>query len=331
MYPQHTDADGPAHPPASRPTHTTAVPQSQELLAWSTCTATGSPVDGPADSIRTGRPVIAEMPRASMARMANTATPGPSDRQRWPGPARSPGGVGRPMAHPMCGRARRGTADRTCSAAAPARRTGPPRRSARWASRACPTGLPRSHRRSPGVTPRRRPGRPGRPRAGLSGQPRSGTRARPGRSNASTQLPEAALPGQVPVEPLQRRPDDWALMPAPRHDLPADRLSGAAQRLAHHRGLTVSRPPPQEMDTADADTDLGMTAQADQGVLGSWSCRSTSTCSRWPDPSRSGSQHSLRLPSASSECRRPGLGWVCAFPLTEVTPSGQPRHHDREA
>src|SRR5580704_6421819 len=74
MCPQHTDADGPAHP-AVRPTYTTAVPGSQVLPAWSTCTATGSPVEGSADSITTGRPVIAEMPRASMAHMANTAAP----------------------------------------------------------------------------------------------------------------------------------------------------------------------------------------------------------------------------------------------------------------
>src|ERR1700751_4712949 len=75
MWPQHTHADGPAHPPPVRPAYTTAVPGSQVLLAWSTCTATGSPVAGSADSITTGRPVIAEIPRASMAHMANTAAP----------------------------------------------------------------------------------------------------------------------------------------------------------------------------------------------------------------------------------------------------------------
>src|SRR5258708_15885782 len=72
MYPQHTDADGPAHSSLVRPTYTTAVAGSHVLLAWSTFTAIGSPADGSADSITTGRPTITDMPRASIAPMANT-------------------------------------------------------------------------------------------------------------------------------------------------------------------------------------------------------------------------------------------------------------------
>jgi catechol 2,3-dioxygenase-like lactoylglutathione lyase family enzyme len=75
------------------------------------------------------------------------------------------------------------------------------------------------------------------------------------------------LPGQVPVKPPQRRPDHRALMPAPRHDLPANPLGGTAQRLAHRRGLLVPGPATQKVNTADADADLGMIAEADQGVL----------------------------------------------------------------
>src|SRR5271155_2592266 len=75
MYPQHTDADGPAHPSPVRPTYTTAVAGSQLLADPSTFTVTGSPVDGSADSITTGTPVIADTPRASIAHMANTAGP----------------------------------------------------------------------------------------------------------------------------------------------------------------------------------------------------------------------------------------------------------------
>jgi len=81
--------------------------------------------------------------------------------------------------------------------------------------------------------------------------------------------PVVRLPGQVPVEPLQRRPDQRALGPASRYDFTADRFSGTAQPLAHHCGLMVSRPPPQEMNTVDADPDLGMVAEVDQGFLGS--------------------------------------------------------------
>jgi len=72
MYPQHTDADGPAQSPPVRPTYTTAVPGSQVELAPSTFSVIGWPVDGSADSITTGTPVIAEMPRASIAHMAKT-------------------------------------------------------------------------------------------------------------------------------------------------------------------------------------------------------------------------------------------------------------------
>ena len=73
MYPQHAEADGPAHWPLARPTYTTAVAGSQVLVAPSTCTVTGSLVDGSADSITTGRPAIADTPWASIAHMANTA------------------------------------------------------------------------------------------------------------------------------------------------------------------------------------------------------------------------------------------------------------------
>jgi hypothetical protein len=52
-------------------------------------------------------------------------------------------------------------------------------------------------------------------------------------------------------------------MPASRYDFTADRLSGAAQPLAHHCGLMVPRPPPQKMDTVDADTYFGMAAEVD--------------------------------------------------------------------
>ena len=188
-----------------------------------------------------------------------------------PGPARSPAGAGRPRAHPIAGRSHRDAAGMTCSAAAPARRTGPRRRSVRWASRACRTGLPRLHRRSPGATPRHRPGRPGQSPAGPSRQAHGGSPAQPELSAALVQLLSSSfcvwLPGQVPVEPLQRWPDHRLLMPASRHDLPADRFGGTAQRLAHHGGLLVPCPAPQKMDAADADADFGMVAEVDQGVL----------------------------------------------------------------
>jgi len=75
--------------------------------------------------------------------------------------------------------------------------------------------------------------------------------------------PAVWLPGQVPVEPLQRGPDHRALMPAPRHDFTADRLSSTAQPLAQDRCLMIPRPPPQKMNTVDADTYFGMVAEVD--------------------------------------------------------------------
>src|SRR5690348_6896377 len=75
IYPQQTDADGPAHCPPARPTYTTAVAGSQVLVAPSTFTVTSSPVDGSADSITTGAPAIADMPRPSIAHIANTVAP----------------------------------------------------------------------------------------------------------------------------------------------------------------------------------------------------------------------------------------------------------------
>jgi hypothetical protein len=72
----------------------------------------------------------------------------------------------------------------------------------------------------------------------------------------------------VPVDPLQRRPDHRALVPASFDDFTADRLSGAAQSLAHHCRLMVPCAAAQKMDAVDADTHLGMVAQVDQGVVG---------------------------------------------------------------
>src|SRR5262245_52410602 len=79
--------------------------------------------------------------------------------------------------------------------------------------------------------------------------------------------PAVLLPGQVPVEPLQRWPDRRLLMPASRHDLPGDRLGGPAQRLAQHCCFRVTGPAPYKMDASDADADFGMVAEVDQGVL----------------------------------------------------------------
>jgi hypothetical protein len=79
---------------------------------------------------------------------------------------------------------------------------------------------------------------------------------------------QARLPGHVPVEPSERRPDHWPLVPASGHDFAADRLSGTAQPLAHYCRLKVPRPAAQEMNTVDADTYLGMVAQVDQGIFG---------------------------------------------------------------
>src|SRR5262249_62233195 len=55
---------------------------------------------------------------------------------------------------------------------------------------------------------------------------------------------------------------------APGHDFAAGRFGGAAQPLAHRRRLKVPCPAAQEVDAVDADTDLGMVAEADQGILG---------------------------------------------------------------
>src|SRR6266545_5289775 len=81
IYPQQTDADGPAHWPSVRPTYTTAVAGSHVVSAPSTFTVTGWPVAGSTDSITAGRPVIADMPRASIAHMAN-AVASPDIRTR---------------------------------------------------------------------------------------------------------------------------------------------------------------------------------------------------------------------------------------------------------
>lgn len=70
------------------------------------------------------------------------------------------------------------------------------------------------------------------------------------------------LPGQVPVEPFERWAYHRPLMPAAGHDLPADRLGGTAQRLAHHRSLLVPGPAPQKMNTADTDADFGTATEA---------------------------------------------------------------------
>ena len=87
---------------------------------------------------------------------------------------------------------------------------------------------------------------PARPcRTAASRSLRTGALGQPGTARTVGCMhpaPVFRLPGQVPVEPLQRRPDHRALMPASRHDVPADRLAGTAQRLAHHRGLVVPGP-----------------------------------------------------------------------------------------
>jgi hypothetical protein len=97
---------------------------------------------------------------------------------------------------------------------------------------------------------------------GALGQP--GT---PRTVRSSCRVPVVCLPGQVPVQPLQRRAYHRPLMPASLHDLPADRLGGTAQRLAHRGGLPVPGPAAQKMDAADADADFRMVTEVDQGVL----------------------------------------------------------------
>jgi hypothetical protein len=60
MYPQQTDADGPAHPSPVRPIYTTAVAGSQLLVVPSTFTVTGSPVGEPRMPHRTASPLIGD-------------------------------------------------------------------------------------------------------------------------------------------------------------------------------------------------------------------------------------------------------------------------------
>src|SRR6516162_1416824 len=72
------------------------------------------------------------------------------------------------------------------------------------------------------------------------------------------------LPGQVAVEPLERGPDPWPLVPAARHDFSANRFGCAAQPLAHHRRLIVPGPALQEVHTIDADANLGVITEMDQ-------------------------------------------------------------------
>ena len=112
-----------------------------------------------------------------------------------------------------------------------------------------------------------------RPRAVVAGPAHSGSLARPAPSDGT------GLPGQAPVDPLQRRPDPHGAGASLVHDH-CDRLSGAAQSLAHHCRLMVPRPAAQKMDAVDADTHLGV-AQASQGVVGSRSRLSTSARRSW--------------------------------------------------
>jgi len=71
----------------------------------------------------------------------------------------------------------------------------------------------------------------------------------------------------MPVNPHERGPDHWALVPASRDNLTADRLGSAAHSLPYCGRLNVPGPALQEMDTVDADSYLGMVAEVDQGVL----------------------------------------------------------------
>src|SRR5215471_17204878 len=70
------------------------------------------------------------------------------------------------------------------------------------------------------------------------------------------------------IDPAERWPDHRPVVPAAGHDFTAGRFGGAAQPLAHRRRLKVPCPAAQEVDAVDADTDLGMVAEADQGILG---------------------------------------------------------------
>ena len=164
------------------------------------------------------------------------------------------------MAHLMCGRAHRGTADRTGRRLPrPGERVHPVDQK-RGRAVHTPPGCPASSE----ITWRdtETPARSSKTAA--SQYLRTAAFGQPGTARTVSCIhpaPVAPLPGHVTVEPLQRRPDHRALMPAARHDLPANRLSGPAQRLPHHRGLIVPGPPPQKMDTADADAYLGMVAR----------------------------------------------------------------------
>jgi hypothetical protein len=57
-------------------------------------------------------------------------------------------------------------------------------------------------------------------------------------------------------------------MPASRDDLTADRLGGTTHPLANRGRLIIPGPAAEEMNTVDADTDLGMIPEMDQGILG---------------------------------------------------------------
>src|SRR5215475_11669901 len=101
----------------------------------------------------------------------------------------------------------------------------------------------------------------------LAGAPDALLCRRPCRREMQSVPSAMRLPGQVPVEPLQHRPDHRALVPAPCDDLSADRLSGSPHPLTHHRCLMVPGPALQEMNAVYADTDLGMIAQVDELVV----------------------------------------------------------------
>src|SRR5215470_4823215 len=70
------------------------------------------------------------------------------------------------------------------------------------------------------------------------------------------------------IDPAERGPDHRPVVPAPGHDFTAGRFGGAAQPLAHRGRLKVPCLAAQEVGAVDADTDLGMAAEADQGILG---------------------------------------------------------------
>jgi hypothetical protein len=65
----------------------------------------------------------------------------------------------------------------------------------------------------------------------------------------------------VPIEPAERGPNHRALIQATLDDLLADRLRRPTQALARNRRLVVASASAQEVDTVDADTNLGMGAK----------------------------------------------------------------------